>query len=65
MTIYKTTCGSVEWDGVAFCIESVDDPEPPTNLNDSGASWKLISSTMTEVRSSRSTIFWFWKWENL
>lgn len=56
---HKTTTGSVQWTDQALDVTDVDDPTPP----DDDPDWKLVGSTMTEVRNSKSTILWFWRRE--
>lgn len=60
MIKYGTTVGSVKWDEYAHRVTSYPDPEPP----DSDPQWRLVSSVITEARSSESTILWFWRKED-
>lgn len=56
MKEYKTTTGEVCYTPTANAIEHVDDPIEPE-----GEGWKLVGSTLTELRYSTQTILWFWE----
>jgi len=62
---YKTTSGEIQWSPQALHVESVPDPEPPGE--DRGLpyrpAWEMVGSVVTEVRSSVSTVLWFWRRE--